>query len=234
MRRRVRILVALVGALGVMGAPALAASFTVASSNLATFRTCTLTPLSGASTAGTDSWVNQNSPTTNNGTDTASSATSLSLNKNARIYLRFDLTKCGPAIPATATIDSAVLRMVPSAVATLCRTYDIFRVTASWSETTITWNNQPFGTAVNNPASASRTSSSNIGAAPCAITSVNAYTTGWDVTADVAAFVAGTATNNGWMIRDDVENASTTIRTTTFYARETNSVASAQLIVDYK
>jgi hypothetical protein len=30
----------------------------------------------------------------------------------------------------------------------------------------------------------------------------------WDVVADVRAFVAGTATNNGWRIRDAVESAS--------------------------
>jgi hypothetical protein len=206
-------------AIGVAATPALAASFTVSSSNLATLRTCTLTPLSGASTAGTDSWVDQTSATTNNGVATSLTATSRSTSKNARVYLQFDLTKCNPVIPASATVNSAVLRMMPAAVATACRTYDVFRVTTSWVETTITWNNQPFGTTLNNPASASRTASSNIGAAPCTNTGVNAYTTGWDVTADLAAFVAGTATNNGWMIRDDVEDFGPSARTTTFYAR---------------
>src|SRR5438094_3938582 len=68
MRHKTRVLAAVITALGVATAPALAASFTVGSSNLATFRTCTLTPLSGASTAGTDSWVNQAAASANNGT----------------------------------------------------------------------------------------------------------------------------------------------------------------------
>jgi hypothetical protein len=149
----------------------------------------------------------------------------LSGSKNQRAFLRFDLTKCSPTIPSTATISAAGLRMFPAAVATACRTYDVFKVTASWVETTITWNNQP-------AVAASRTSFNNIGAAVCTNSTANAYTTTWDVTADVSAFVAGTATNFGWMVMDDTES-SATVRTTTFYARETNSIASAQLIIDY-
>jgi hypothetical protein len=55
---------------------------------------------------------------------------------------------------------------------------------------------------------------------------------GWDVTPDVAAFVAATA-NYGWMIRDDVENSSTA-RTSTYRTQEQNNAAQGpQLIVNY-
>lgn len=230
--KRMRVLVVTAVAVALSCGPAFGASLTVNSNTLSNFRTCTLTPVTAASLTGIDSWVNQNAATTNNGTTSPLTATSRT-SQNARLYLRFDLTKCSPTIPSTATVSSAVLRLVPSALASLCRTYDLYRVTASWVETTITWNNQPFGTTVNNPSSVSRESSSNVGAATCANQTTNVYTTGWTVTTDVAAYVAGTATNNGWMIRDDVEDSGNTARTTSFYSDEANSVAAPQLILDY-
>ena len=57
--------------------------------------------------------------------------------------------------------------------------------------------------------------------------------TGADVSTDVGAFVAGTATNNGWMIRDDTES-SATARTVTFSAKDLGTLAQApQLVVTY-
>ena len=53
------------------------------------------------------------------------------------------------------------------------------------------------------------------------------------MTADVASFVAGTATNFGWMIRDDTEGSAAT-RTATFAAKELGTVAQEpQLVVTY-
>jgi len=115
----------------------------------------------------------------------------------------------------------------------VCRTEDIFATTASWTETVITWNNQPFGTTTNNPPSGSRTDAITIGAAPCQNTIGNAYVTGWDVTSDVQGFVAGTSTNNGWMIRDDAEN-SATARNARFSTKNANLIAQApQLTIIY-
>jgi hypothetical protein len=233
MIRTPRVLVAILIVLGLTSGPVLGAALSVTSSSLTTFRTCTLTPLTALSNVGTDSTVDEASPTTALGTSTSLTVTSRSSSRNARVYLRFDLTRCNPAIPSSAIINAANLRMVPMAVATACRTYDVFRVTASWSETTITWNNQPFGTTLNNPPTASRTTSNAVGAAPCTNTSTNVYTSRWNVTSDVATFVAGTQTNFGWMIRDDAESESSTARTTSFYSRDIGSIASAQLIVDY-
>ncbi len=231
MTARRRLVSTVVVVFAVACSSAVAAPVTVSSSDLTTFRSCTLAAISPLSGVATDATVDQNSPGSTLGLATSLTLTSRS-SRNTRVYLRFDLSSCDPVIPATASIDRALLRVAPSAVASACRTYDIFRVTSSWMETAIRWNNQPFGTTLNDPPTASRTASSNIGAAPCANTQINVPTSGWDVTADVRLFHTGTS-NFGWMIRDDVENSGTT-RTTTLYAREQGSVASPQLIVTYR
>jgi len=103
---------------------------------------------------------------------------------------------------------TAIVAMVLPA----CRTDDAFRVTSSWTESRITWNNQPFGTTLNNPASGQRTDAITVGSTPCQNTTNSSYVTGWSVAADVQAFIGGSATNNGWMFRDDVEGGSPTRR----------------------
>ena len=55
-------------------------------------------------------------------------------------------------------VGDQVLHELAAACRAVCRTEDLFRVGASWTEAGITWNNQPFGTTVNNPATAQRTS----------------------------------------------------------------------------
>jgi hypothetical protein len=59
------------------------------------------------------------------------------------------------------------------------------------------------------------------------------YVTGAAVTSDVAAWVAGSASNFGWMIRDDAEGSVTT-RTATFSAKDLGTIAQVpQLVVTY-
>ena len=210
----------------------MAATLSLTSKTLTVYRTCTLTATPSTSTAESDAFVNQASANSTNGTGATMDIQSSNA-ANRRIYIRFDLTKCRTAIPAAASVKSATLRLYVSAIPAVCRTEDIFRVTASWSETTITWNNQPFGTSVNNPPTAQRTSAITIGGAPCQNTATGTYVNGWDVTADLAAFVAGSATNYGWMLRDDTEN-SASARLARFSTREANVLAqSPQLIVSY-
>ena len=206
------------------------ASLTVQSTALTTFHDCVLSGVSSLSTVDTDSFVNQGSVNQNNGGSTTMTVNSAS--NNTRSYVKFDLTKCSPAIPSSAAVKVATLRLFVTAVPNACRTQDVFRVTSSWTETVITWSNQPFGTTINNPPSAQATSSMVIGTGCAANTTSNAYVTGWNVTTDVAAFVSGT-TNNGWMIRDDTEGSSTA-RNSTYATREAANAARApQLVVDY-
>lgn len=208
-----------------------AAGLSVASKNLAAFRSCVLSANTAASTAATDAYVDQNAASTNNGAaNFGDSQSGSSLNR--RVYIRFDLTRCSPAIPSTATVRLAVLRLYASAVPAVCRTEDIFAATAAWTEAAITWNNQPFGTTINNPSNATRTDAITIGAAPCTNTTAGAYVNGWTVTTNVQSWVSG-GTNNGWMIRDDVEGSATT-RNVRFTARNAASNPQApQLIVTY-
>jgi hypothetical protein len=158
----------------------------------------------------------------------------ISSSLNQRTYLKFDLTACGPAIPSSATVRLATLRLYMSAAPAVCRVLDLFPVTATWGETTLTWNNQPFGTTINNPATGSRTGTFSVGTvAGCQNQANGAYVVGGTVTSDVATFVAGSATNFGWMIRDDTEGSATT-RTTTFSSKEQGTVAQEpQLVITY-
>ncbi|MEA2620752.1 MAG: Disaggregatase related repeat [Chloroflexota bacterium] len=210
-----------------------AASVTLTSQNFTPYRTCTVTATPVTATAVADATVQQAVATTNFGTTTSitvSSGTAI----NQRIYLKFDITACSPAIPASSIVRLATLRLYLTAVPAACRTMDIFKVTAAWTETVVTWNNEPFGSTINNPATGSRSGSFNVGStAGCQNLAAGAYVVGGTVTTDVASFVSGASSNLGWMIRDDVEGSVTT-RTATFAAKELGTVAQEpQLVVTY-
>ena len=218
--------------LGVGLLPGSAASLSLTSQNFTPYRTCTITATPIATTAVTDTTARQGTPTGNFGalnTLTVSSASGA----NQRTYLRFDLTVCNPAIPASATVRLATLRLYMTALPAACRVLDIFRVTAAWGETTLTWNNQPFGTTINNPPTASRSGTFSVGTPAGCQNLVAGYVVGGTMTTDVASFVAGGATNFGWMIRDDVEGSATT-RTATFSAKELGTIVQEpQLVITY-
>lgn len=210
-----------------------AASLSLTSQNFTPYRTCTITATPATTTAVSDTTARQGSANTNFGALTTLTVSSAS-GANQRIYVRFDLTTCSPTIPASATVRLATLRLYMTAVPAACRVYDLFPATASWVETTLTWNNQPFGNTINNPPTGSRTGTFSVGTpAGCQNQATGAYVTGGTITADVATFVAGTATNFGWMIRDDTEGSATT-RTATFSAKELGTVAQEpQLVITY-
>jgi hypothetical protein len=218
--------------LGVGLLPGSAASLSLTSQNFTPYRTCTVTATPIATTAVTDTTARQGTPAGNFGaltTLTVSSGNAV----NQRTYLRFDLTVCAPAIPASATVRLATLRLYMTALPAACRVLDIFRVTAAWGETTLTWNNQPFGAAINNPPTGSRSGTFSVGTPAGCQNLAAGYVVGGTVTADVAAFVAGGATNFGWMIRDDVEGSATT-RTATFTAKELGTIVQEpQLVITY-
>jgi hypothetical protein len=211
-----------------------AASLSVNSANLTTFSTCSLSGSGGGSASVFDSYVDQNGATANNATATTMDAESRN-GKNRRPYLQFNLTKCSPSIPSSATVKSATLKLWVTGIPATCRTEDVFAATSSWTESGITWNNQPFGTTTNNPASGSRTDSVTVGSAgSCTVGSTGQYAT-WTVIADVSRFVAGPSTNYGWMIRDDSEDATGAGSTVTFGASNAASIPQApQLVVVYK
>ena len=210
-----------------------AASLPVSAQVLNPYRACTLTATPSSTTVVADSTVRQGSATSNFGTVTTLIVSSAS-GANQRAYVRFDLTLCRPVIPATATVRGAILRLYLTGLTAVCRTIDLFRAPSAWTETGLIWNNQPFGTTINNPASGTRTDSFDVGTASgCENAVTNTYVTGADVTTDVASFVSGSITNAGWMLRDDVEGSST-VRTTTFASKEAAVVIRApQLVVTW-
>jgi len=204
----------------------------VTSQNLTPVRTCVVTATPTTTSSQGDATVKQGSPTTNSGSATTVTVQSGS-GANNRLYLQFTLAACSPAIPASATVRLATLRMYVSARAAVCRTLDIFPVTAAWTEAAITWNNQPFGTTLNNPPTASRTASFNVGNVAGCQNQALGYAAGSTVTADLQAYVSGSATNYGWMIRDDAEGSATT-NTETLSAKELGSLArETQLVISY-
>lgn len=233
---KTRIHIALIAALVVTGASlavGMAAGLNLASQRFAPYRTCTITATPSTTTSVIDASVRQANATSNFGTSTTNNVATAST-ANRRLYVKFDITVCSPSIPTTATVRVATLRLYLTAVPSNCRTVDAFRVTTSWTESAITWNNQPFGTTLNNPSNASATDTFTVGTpSGCQNQSTSTYAVGIDLTTDVAAFVAGTATNQGWMFRDDVEGNATTFTSTTS-AKDLGTLAQApQLVITY-
>ena len=218
--------------LGVGHVVGAAASLNLTSQAFTPYRTCTITATPTSTTAVVDTNVRQASPTSNFGTVTPLTVSS-GASINQRIYLKFNLTVCSPAIPTTAIVRLATLRLYMSAVPAACRTMDLYPTTVAWTETVVTWNNQPFGTTINNPASGSRTGTFAVGTPVGCANQAAGYVVGGTVTTDVASWVSGATTNLGWMIRDDVEGSATT-RTSSFAAKELGTVAQEpQLVITY-
>ncbi len=180
--------------------------------------TATPTPTTVTLTASADSWVDQNAPSGNAGSDTdlkVRSTTSGSPDRNHRAFVQFSLA----SIPSGATIQSASLQLYLYDAPGASRTYDVHRVTASWAESAITWSNQP-------AVAGSATTTTATG------TSDN-VTLSWSVTADVQAFVNGSQTNNGWRIKDQTESGSSD-REGRFRSKEYGTSAQRpQLVVTY-
>ncbi len=234
-RRPTVLVAALLGGavLGSMLVAGSAASLPVTSLSLTPYRSCVLTATPTTTTAVADTEVRQATATTNYGTLTSMTITS-SGTANRRAYMRFDLTQCVPAIPSTASVRLATLRLYVTTLPAVCRTILLFRSTATWGETTITWNNQPFGTALNNPANGSATGAFDVGTpVGCQNRTTATYIVGGTVTTDVASWVAGGSTNFGWMLRDSAEG-SATARTVVFSSKNLGTITQVpQLIVTY-
>ena len=94
------------------------------------------------------------------------------------------------------------------------------RLAACWGETTIVWNNQP-GVA------ASATTTTNV----CGTAGCNTYYS-FVVTTDVQSFVAGTANNYGWRIKDSAEDSATSY-STTFSPKNAGTAQAPELVIVY-
>ncbi len=110
---------------------------------------------------------------------------------NKRAFVAFDVAGC--AIPSIARVLTGGLSLYLATAPTASRTYDVHRVSAGWTQSGLTWSNQPT-TAASATASIATGTSGGV-----------TFTS--DVLADVSAFVAGSATNNGWRIKDRTESS---------------------------
>jgi hypothetical protein len=181
----------LAGTLGVGVAVAASLGVTSAKLTISTYAG-TISPLScDLNAANADSYVNQSSASSNFGAATNLDVRSASL-ANRRTLVQFNLSAC--SIPANALITAATLKLVMYTAPTASRTYEAHRVTAAWTETGVTWTNQP-------AVVASATSTVSTG------TTAN-VTLSWNVATDVQAFIDGTA-NSGWRINDQTEGSAT-------------------------
>ena len=144
-----------------------------------------------------DSWVDQASSTTNFGSDITMFVQSRDASRNRRSFVSFDISAMTqPGV----TVSKAELRLCANGAQASgdSRNYDVHRVTAPWTEATVTWDNQP---AV--AASATATTKAPKDANKCIK---------WDVKADIEAWANGTP-NHGWRITDDIEDSATAFTT---------------------
>jgi len=157
-----------------------------------------------------DTYADEFKPNDSHGTDTVMIVRSWSAGKNQRSFVEFDVS----SIPSGSTVNTATLTLCATKVPSIARTIDLHRITASWVETTLTWNNQP-GVA------ASVTDSATTPGSPACMT--------WDVAADVQLWIDGTA-NEGWRAKDSVEGQGT--RYITEFATRENGTPADRPILD--
>jgi hypothetical protein len=153
-------------------------------------------------TAVADTYANQGSPTSNFGTATTLNVRSAS-SGNRRSFVRFNLS----AIPTSARVQQATLQLTMSTAPTASRSYEAGTVSATWAETTLTWNVQPAAAAATATVASGTTSG---------------VTLSWNVTPDAATFVTTPASNFGWRIKD-VTESSATARLGVFRSRQAAS-----------
>ena len=140
---------------------------------------CTASTVTVGSAA--DSWILQSSSSSNYATDSVAKVDSKS-GGNARALFQFAM----PPIPAGCQVTSAQLRLYAGS-STSSRTLQALRVNAPWTETGVTWGNQPATTGT------------------AATTSSGSGWRQWTVTAHVQAMYA--SANHGFLIRDASEGA---------------------------
>ncbi len=156
-----------------------------------------------------DTSADESKPTNNYGTNTTILVRSWQSAKDARSFVEFDVS----SIPSGSTVNTATLTLCARRVPGSTRTIDLHRITASWVETTLTWNNQP-------SVAASVTDSTTTPGSPACMT--------WDVAADVQLWIDGTA-NEGWRAKDSVEGQGTRY-ITEFAARENGTPADRPIL----
>ena len=151
-----------------------------------------------------DSWVNQALmyADTNYGSDT-SLYSQQRTSQARRALIQFGLS----AIPSGSVINSATLEMYATS-ATGNPQINLHRVTSSWTESGVTWNNQPsYDAAI--------------------VSSLTSSGTGWkvwDVKSLIEGYLNGTYTNDGILLKCNTETGTTTVNKV-FASRENSNTS---------
>jgi len=180
-----------------------AAGLLLATSSVALAETKTLTPVA-------DTYVRSIAANQNAGADTRLSITDLG---NHRALIRFDQAEIAAAVGGSPVVSARLrLRITSSPLfwGVTGRGVASHRMTQTWEESRATWN-CPKDTNLNNsqancnPAWAMGNSAQwPFVAAPSSVATIMDGQSGvveWDVTADLQAFLGGSAQNFGWIIR---------------------------------
>ena len=158
-----------------------------------------------------DSTLRELSPSSNEGNKPLLSTKS-TIGDRCRALVHFDFS----TIPSGATINSATLRLYipPWNHCGIDGTHNVHRIEGEWTETGVTWNNQP---SINPTPTDSKSTG----------TATNVWIE-WDVTSDVQDFVGDTY-NYGWMVKYAEEG--TAGKCVLYASRE--SSPEPELVVEY-
>ena len=127
-----------------------------------------------------DAWIDENSPTSNKGSDSILKVQSKGPRDNFRALVRFSL----PPVPQGCTVQSATLRLYAASART-GRTLNALQLTSAWTENQVSWASQVLTTGI------------------AASTTSGLGYRDWDVTTQVHGMYQGP--NHGFLIRDAVE-----------------------------
>ena len=155
-------------------------------------------PGTQVASADIDAWLSEFKPTQNNGIDLYLDVWADGSTNKRRGVVRFAL----PAVPSGCTVTAATLNLYAE-ISTTGRTLHALRLAATWTETGVTWANQPATT----------------GAAAAAASAAGWVQ--WVVTSQVQSMYSGA--NNGFLIMDSAETAGR--REQRFTSREGPTVA---------
>ncbi|MDP3735003.1 MAG: DNRLRE domain-containing protein [bacterium] len=158
-----------------------------------------------------DAYVQESDAGGNHGTENTLFIASRHSARDRRIYIRFDFH-----FPASTIINASSLKLFMSSAPSAARSYEARHVTGAWTESGITWNNQPCGTGLASCATLTDATTS---------PAMSNVTLAWDVTPDVLDFVSGASANNGWELNDSAEGAEGGGFIALFRSRETTGVS---------
>lgn len=154
-----------------------------------------------------DAYVDQSHPTVNHANGNPLEVVSKHDGANARGYIRFDFQ-----FPVGTTINSSSLNLFMVNAPSGSRTYQVRKgVSPTWSETGLTWDNQPCGTDLSDCSAITSTATSG---------TTNSVWLLWDVRNDVQSFATDSTVNFGWELNDASEEAGGSGFTAKFTSRE--------------